>query len=439
MSADPAGAPVRAARRYYGWTLVAVLGLVTIVAYGTTQYFFGVLVVPVGREEGWSRAELSAGYALALATSGLLGVPLGRWVDRYGARAVIAAGAVIGGGSLLALAGVRDLWQWDVLWAVGLGVAGAMTLYPVTFTVVANWFHARLGAAMATLTVLGGLASPIFIPLGGALEGAIGWRRTLVVFGLVQVAVIVPAALLFVRRHPEDLGLFPDGAPSAEVAGSHPQQGLDVRQAMTHAAFWTLTATTFVALAGVSLLFAHQIAYMIGRGEAPEVAAALAGGLGLVSLPGRAVFNLLSERLPSQQVLAVCQLLLAAGVAVLATAASLPALVAYVVIFGAAYGASAPLIASVRAQHFGRRAFAGIGAVQGVPALLGAAAAPLVGGLVFDRQHSYVPVFLALAAAYVLSAALMIATPRPSGGQLVEEPRDAPLDLVADGPDALDG
>ena len=401
-------------QRYYGWRLVAALGLITIVAYGTTQYFFGVLVVPVGQEKGWTRAELAAGYALALAVAGLLGLPLSRWVDRRGARGVIALGGAIGGASLVGLAGVQTLWQWDLIWAAGLGLAGAMTLYPVTFTIVANWFHTRLGTAMAFLTVLGGLASPIFIPLAGALEGSIGWRRTAFVFGVLQLLVIVPAAAIFVRRHPEDLGLFPDGALTAEEAGSHPEQGFAVGDAVRRLPFWTLLVTTLVGLSGGTLLFAHQVAYMIGRGQAPEVAAALAGGLGLVSLPGRAIFNLLSDRLPSQQVLAVCQLLQALGVAILAFAISLPALLAYVLVFGAAFGASSPLIASVRAQHFGRRAFARIGALQGVAALLGAALAPLVGGLVYDQRHTYVPIFLALAALYVLSAAMMAMTPRPA-------------------------
>lgn len=396
---------------------MAALGVITIVAYGTTQYFFGVLVVPVGREQGWSRAELSAGYGLALAVAGVLGLPLSRWVDRHGARAVIAAGAVVGGLSLMLLSRLHALWQWDLLWGAGLGLAGAMTLYPVTFTVVANWFHSRLGSAMALLTVLGGLASPIFIPLAGALEGRIGWRSTALCFGLLQVGVIVPASLVFVRRHPEDLGLFPDGAGSASSAGSHPAQGLDVAAAVRLPAFWTLTATTFVALSGGTLLFAHQVAYMIGRGEAREAAAALAGGLGLVSLPGRAVFNLLSERLPSQQVLAACQLVQAAGVVVLALATSLPALLAYVVVFGAAFGASSPLLASVRAQHFGRRAFARIGAVQGVAALLGGALSPLLGGLVYDREHTYVPIFLVLAALYAVSAGIMALTPPAAAGK----------------------
>ena len=112
-------------RRYYGWTLLVSLGIISIIAYGTLQYFFGVLVVPVGHELGWSRTDLSLGYSIALLVSGLLGYPIGRWVDRKGARAVMASGAVLAGLSLIELSKVRHLWEWYLLWGGGLGVAGA--------------------------------------------------------------------------------------------------------------------------------------------------------------------------------------------------------------------------------------------------------------------------------------------------------------------------
>ena len=70
---------------YYGWVLVMALGLTTIISYGTSQYLFGVLVVPMGRDLGWQRADLSGAYALNTLVAGLLGVPIGRLVDRHGA------------------------------------------------------------------------------------------------------------------------------------------------------------------------------------------------------------------------------------------------------------------------------------------------------------------------------------------------------------------
>jgi len=406
-------------RHYYGWTLVVGLGIITIVVYGTGQYFFGVLVVPVERELGWDRAELSLSYSTSLALAGLLGVPLSRWIDRHGARAVLVFGSMVGGLTLVALSQVHQFWEWELLWGGGVGLAGAMTLYPVTMTVVANWFHRRRGTAMATLTVLGGLASPIFIPLAGWLVLHTGWRQTLVIFGCTQLCVALPLALLLVRRHPEDVGLFPDGAPSADEAASHPEMGVQLRPALRRLAFWTLTLTAVAGLGGSNVLFAHQVAYMIGRGQSPELAAALAGAVGLASLPGRVVFNLLSDRLPAQLLLGAVQCVLALGVAVLALGVSLAGLIAYAAIFGAAFGASSPLIASVRAEHFGRRAFATIGAVQGIPALVGAALGPLAAGWTYDRLGSYAPTLLAVAAFYVVSAAAMFLTPRPQGTRRV--------------------
>lgn len=61
-----------------GWSVVIALGITTIVSYGTTQYLFGVLEVPLATTFAWSRAELSGAYALSLLVAGVLGVPLGR-------------------------------------------------------------------------------------------------------------------------------------------------------------------------------------------------------------------------------------------------------------------------------------------------------------------------------------------------------------------------
>jgi MFS family permease len=405
----------RAARSgvYYGWTLLVGLGVISIIAYGTIQYAFSVLVVPVGQELGWSRTELSLSYSLALVVSGLLGYPVGRWVDRKGARAVLATGAILAGLSLFGLSRIHQLWGWYLLWGGGLGVAGAMTQYPVTFTVVANWFHRRRGSAMALLTVLGGLASPVFIPLAGWLVPRVGWRETLGIFGLAHLCIALPVALAAVRRHPEDVGLFPDGAPSAAEAATTPLTGVGIRQAMRRVPLWTLTLTNFVALFGSNALFAHQVAYMIDRGQDPAVAATLAGLVGIVSLPGRYIFNVMSDRFPSQLLLGISQAVLALGVALLALAINTGWLIAYLVVYGSAFGTAGALTASVRAEHFGRRAFGAISAVQGYPGLGGAALGPVLAGWIYDHSGSYQVILAVVASLYLMSAAAMFLTPKP--------------------------
>jgi len=400
-------------RPYYGWTLVVSLGAISVIAYGTLQYLFGVLVVPVEQELHWSRAQLSLGYSATLLVAGLLGYPVGRLVDRRGARGVIAAGALLAGLGLLGLSRVTRPWQWQLLWGGGLGLAAAMTEYPVSFTVVANWFHRRRGAALALLTLLGGLASPIFIPLAGWLVPRIGWRETLCACGLLHLCVALPLALLTVRRHPEDSGLFPDGAPSAAEAATAPGTGLSPREAAGQPAFWTLTATTLASQLGSNVLFAHQVAYMIGRGQTPAVAATLTGMVGLASLPGRYYFNVLSDRFLPQRLLAISQAVLALGVLLLLTADSTAWLLLYLVVYGSAFGAPGGLLTSARAQHFGRRCFGSISALQGYPAQAAAALGPLLAGWLYDRSGGYQATFATVALLYGLSAAAMLATPRP--------------------------
>lgn len=421
---------------YYGWVLAAVLGLTTIISYGTTEYLFGVLVVPMSHELGWNRATLSGAYSLMLIFAGLLGVPIGRFVDRRGARIVMAAGSALAGVCLLGLASVHALWQFYALWAGGLGVATALTFYPVTFTVVANWFERRRGSALALLTLLGGLASPIFIPLAGMLEPRLGWRGTLIVMAVVQLSLALPLHLLTVRRHPEDMGLRPDG-PTISPQTHQPHQphqphagavsvaaptveitGMALRDALARPAFWTLTIAYALASLAVNILFVHAIPYLIGQGYGGELAASVAGAVGLTSLPGRYGLNALSDRagVGPQRLLVICLVMQGMGVFLLlrAGSAGLGWLVAYVIVYGGAFGAASPLRASVMADQFGRRAYGAITAVQGVPVALAAGLGPLAAGWLYDVLGGYGLALGICAVAFLLGAVGVGLTPRPA-------------------------
>jgi len=86
-----------------GWSMVLALGCTTILSYGTTQYLFGVLEVPLATTFAWSRAELSGAYALSLLVAGVLGVPVGYLVARSGARILMTVGSVLAGCALIGL------------------------------------------------------------------------------------------------------------------------------------------------------------------------------------------------------------------------------------------------------------------------------------------------------------------------------------------------
>src|SRR5437870_13642708 len=104
---------------YYGWVLMVVLGITTIISYGTTQYLFGVLVVPIDATFHWGRASISGAYTLGLIIAGLPGVAIGHLVDRWGARLRMSSGSVLAGLALFGLARVVARWRSCFFWAGG--------------------------------------------------------------------------------------------------------------------------------------------------------------------------------------------------------------------------------------------------------------------------------------------------------------------------------
>jgi MFS family permease len=416
-------------RPFYGWTIVIALGVTTILSYGTNQYLFGLLVEPLAREFGWDRASIALAYSGVVLVSGLAGLVLGPIIDRLGARLLLATGSLINGLSLLALAHVHGLPAFDLLWTFGFGVGSALTFYPVTMTVVANWFARRRTQAFSLLSIMGAFSSTITYPIAGVLIAHFGWREAVTILGIVQLVVAFPLHALVVRRRPEDIGLFPDGAPSAGT--STPESGVTYPTAMRSAAFWLLTLALALGAFASTGMVLEQVAYLIARGYAPAYAATLVGLFGLAYLPGRAFIAWSGERISLALLFAAAFAIQAIGVVVLVKAPSLPGVIAYVCTFGAAYGATFPLRGALMAQRFGRRSYGAIIASQGVPVGIGAALGPVVVGRLIDA-HGYATAFAACIAALVAAAAIVAIPVRATRG-LPDSPA-YPAAYAGDGP-----
>jgi MFS family permease len=400
-------------RFFYGWTIVVALGVTTIISYGTNQYLFGLLVDPVSRELGWDTASIGLAYSGVVLVSGLGGLALGRVLDRLGARLLLSLGSLVTGVSLLLLARVHSLALFDVVWTAGIGLGSALTLYPVTMTVVANWFDRRRMRALALLTFMGAFSSTLTYPIAGLLIARFGWRDAVAILGAVQLLVAFPLHALIVRRHPEDVGLHPDGAATA--GGSTPESGVAFAAAIRSAAFWFPTVALALAyFASTAILLIH-VAYLIARGYTPAYAAMLLGLFGIAYLPGRFFVAWAGERMSLAILFAAAFGIEALGIAVLAIRPSPWVVVAYVCTFGAAYGATFPLRGAIMAQRFGRRSYGSILAVQGVPVGIGSALGPLAVGRLIDTL-GFGAAFECCIAALVAAAVVMALPVRPARG-----------------------
>src|SRR3712207_3378870 len=110
----------------------------------------------------------------------------------------------------LVWASVADLLVFYLVW-VGIGLAMAATLYEPAFAVLAKWFERGRARALLLVTLAGGLASTIFLPLSAWLVEAQGWRGALFALAAILALLTILPHALVLRRRPEDLGLLPDG------------------------------------------------------------------------------------------------------------------------------------------------------------------------------------------------------------------------------------
>jgi MFS family permease len=152
-----------------GWTTVAALAVTQTVGYGTLYYAFAVLLTPLAADLHTNPTAVTGAFTASILTGALLAIPVGRWLDHHGGRALMTAGSLAGVLLLVAWAHVHSLWQLYAI-QVGIGAASAASLYEAAFAVIIAWFTAdRRAPALLTLTVVAGFASTIFLPLTGWL------------------------------------------------------------------------------------------------------------------------------------------------------------------------------------------------------------------------------------------------------------------------------
>lgn len=403
-------------RVYYGWAILLTLSVTETTSWGILYYAFAVILTPMTRDLGWTRAQVTGAFSLALLISGLAGLPIGRWLDRRGARALMTVGSVLASVLVFAWSRVHGLVPFYLIWA-GIGLAMAAVLYEPAFAVIATWFVRRRRRALTALTLIAGLASVIFTPLTNWLVHVQGWRGALVILAVVLAAVTILPHGLVLRHRPQDLGLLPDGAEAPPPGRPAPPTDASVsaHAALSSVGFWALTTAFVLSALTVAVMSIHFIPYLIDRGYAAGFAATAAGLVGLMQLPGRVLFTPLSSLLPRRAVTMTIFLMQGLALLVLLHAAGTIGVLAYVVVFGMGSGMITLARATLIAEFYGPANYASINSVVVAGTTLARAAGPVGAGLMYGWFHGYTVTLWALVGGAALAglAALVAETVGP--------------------------
>ncbi len=389
---------MRRARPFYGWLMVGGLGVTELVSWGVLIYAFSVLVVPMRAELGWSMAALNAAYATGVVISGLLAIPVGRVLQAHGARGVMTVGTVATVVMLALWSRVDSVPMFFCVFVIG-GIAMATTLYEPVFAVTAAWFDRRRPRAVLVLTVFGGLASVVFVPLTAALVTWLGWRNALLTLAGIAALIGLPVHGLLVRRSPADLGLHPDGAlqPPRPDARHAVGRTADV---LRSGSFRWMTLCLVMSTGAKFAVSVVLVAYLTDQGYSLTVAALAAGSIGVFQVGGRLLVTAVRGRLPQHRVTALIftgqgtamvVLLFANGTGPVATGL----LMVFVVLFGLGFGLEALLRGTLVPEYYGPANYPRINGVLGAFVVGARAVGPLLAGIAGSAFGGYEWVFVA--------------------------------------------
>lgn len=396
-------------RVYYGWLLVALAILIYALVVGTTFGAFGLFVHPVSRELGLSRAEMNTAMILMNLGNAAVAPLLGRIVDRLPVRRVFLACAVCLGGGLTVLGLSRSIWLSSAVLAVvlPLGYLGAGTL--TMSVLIARWFAARRGRAMALASVGMSLGNATVTPLVGMLVQNLGWRSALTTSGIVVGVLLLGLAfLLRDRPDPTELGVevAPASASQGQAADAPSPMGAILRMPQ----FWSIGLSCAAALAVIQTLAITLAPLGQEAGLSTEVAATLMSFMGGGAIVGILILALIADRL-DRVVLLTILLVLGAGLnAALPYADTYGRLAVISALLGISSGTLPPVFFALLADRFGPASF---GAARGLTMPLIAACgmvAVRLAGEAFDRTGGYAVVFQAFVAVELAAAGLMFAT-----------------------------
>jgi MFS family permease len=278
---------------------VLALGTTQCVYWGVLYYAFAVIQVPMRFELGSSQVAVAGAFSLALLLSALLAPAIGRALDRGAGRQVLRLGSALALVVLSAWSWVGDLPTLYLVFA-GLGVAIALTLYESAFAILGRAIDdpARRLTAISRVTVLGGLASTVFLPLSGAAVELLGWRGALGFLTVVllcavwlQERLVLPAFAAVAARE-----------PVADAALEKVRASAELRFALP------FVSASFGALSLVTLL----VPLLVARGITLAQASLALAALGVMQLPGRLWLSRPGGAIPSRTLMLMLPLLLQA-------------------------------------------------------------------------------------------------------------------------------
>jgi MFS family permease len=376
---------------------LSLFSIVGIMFYGL-PFFFDFWV----KEFGWSRATVTSGNIIGKIIVGpLLGFGAGWFVDRFGPRKLMLSGIVIAGLAVMGFSLMTSVWQFYFFYflvAVGYMFGGPLP----NQVLISRWFNKSRGKAMGIAYLGIGVGGMLVPHIAKALNYQMNWRSSVVILGVIMIAVALPMAL-FVKESP-------DGKVQDKI---NDEPKMPLATVVKGKAFYLLAIGSMCSIGAVSGISQNlKLFFSLDLNYTQEHAANIISMVLGASIIGRLLMGWLADRYHKKYVMMLIYTLISISILLLYYASTPGVIYVFAFIFGIGLGGDYMIIPLMAAELFGVKV---MGRVMGLILTvdgLGEAFGPILAGGLRDRTGSYSLGFTALILLSVIGTIAVAMLPR---------------------------
>lgn len=350
--------------------ITSVVGTDQILAWGSSYYLLAVLAAPIAAETGWPLSWVVGGQTVGLLVAGSISPRVGRTIDRYGGRPVLAASTVVLSLGLFLLAAAPNIVVYIAAWAI-LGVGMGAGLYDAAFATLGRYFGSKARPTITTVTLFGGFASTLAWPLIAYLSGHLGWRGACAGLAIINLGITLPLLLVLLPHAP---------ARSVTATGSGGPEGVTRKERL---AFLLLAAVQVVGGTITATVSVHLLTLLQERGVTLAQAVALGALIGPAQVAARVIEMAGGGRHHPLWTLTAAMSFIAAGLLMLWT--GLSGVAVALIIYGAGNGIYSIARGTVPLVLFGPQHYARLVGKLAAPSLLAQAISPPAAAIVLAQ------------------------------------------------------
>ena len=365
--------------KWHGAAVALVCGSLILFFSLGIRHTFGLFLQPVTLGQEWGRETFAFGIALQNLIWGASQPFTGMISDRFGAKPVIAGGAILYGLGLWVMSQVAGevIFTLGAGVLIGLGLSG--TTFPVIFGAISRLVEPQQRSlAMGVTMSVASFGQFAMLPIGLGLMTGLGWQGALIVLSLLALAMF-----------PLAFGIRKAQAPVLST-GEDVSFTQALRDAFGTRDFWLLSLGFFVCGFQVVFIAVHLPAFLADEGIVSGVAMTVLALIGLVNIAGTYYAGLWGGRHRKPMLLSWIYL---GRAVVISTFVLLPVTSTTAYIFGALMGlfwlSTVPLTNGTVAAIWGVKHLSMLGGIVFFAHQLGSFVGVWMGGWLYDRTDSY--------------------------------------------------